>query len=132
MQKVEIDFLVGKTCSSIWVSLEEENNNVIEFKTPEGTLSMRHNHECCETVVVKQIDGDLNDLVDTPILSAYRETKGIDYEYNKSFYVERADLWTFYRLQSAKGPVTISWHGTSNGYYTVEVSTTWNPSTLNP
>jgi len=113
MQNVEINFLVGKTCSSVQVFFDEENN-VIFFNTPEGTLSMRHNQECCETVFVKQIDGDLNDLVDTPILSAYRETKGIGY--NESDYVKKADLWTFYRFQTAKGPVTISWHGTSEDW----------------
>lgn len=130
MQNVEIDFLVGKTCSSVRVAFGVEgDNNVIFFNTPEGTLSMRHFQDCCETVVIKQIDGDLNDLIDTPILSAYRETKG---KGGVEEYGEYADLWTFYRFQTAKGPVTISWHGTSNGYYTVEVSTTWNPSTLNP
>lgn len=130
---VEISHLIGRTCTQVNVTGKNTNvateplrrgdeiDDCITFTTEDGTLSMRHRQDCCETVRIKQIDGDINDLVGTPILNAYRETnpvKDLDYGIGQ---------WTFYRLQTAKGPVVISWYGESNGYYSVEVDLIWIP-----
>lgn len=70
------------------------------------------------------IAGDLNDLIGTPLLLADEITneqnvnpEGVKIpEYQESF------TWTFYKLATIKGSVTLSWYGSSNGYYNESVS----------
>ena len=129
---VEISHLIGRTCTQVKVIGNNTNvatdrrgaeiDDCIIFTTEDGTLSMRHQPDCCEAVEIKQIDGDINDLVGTPILNAYCETnpvKDLNYGIGK---------WTFYRLQTSKGPVVISWYGESNGYYSIGVDLIWIPN----
>jgi hypothetical protein len=133
---VEISHLIGRTCTQVKVIGNNTNvatepfrrgdeiDDCIIFTTEDGTLSMRHQQTCCEAVKIKQIDGDINDLVGTPILNAYCEIN--------AWRAEEIDngkgQWTFYRLQTAKGPVVISWYGESNGYYSVKVDLIWIPN----
>ena len=68
---------------------------------------------CDQAVWLKQIDGDLSDLIGNPILKAERvfESNG------------RENLtWNFYKLATTKGSVTITFFGQSNGYYSEEAS----------
>ena len=112
--------LVGKVFTKIHVSDDE-----IDFFCKDGEhFKMLHFNDCCESVYVEDICGDLLDLLETPIVKAEEATsdqnpsdaKPETIEYQKSF------TWTFYKLDTAKGGVTIRWYGESNGYYSESVS----------
>lgn len=110
MTDVTIDEFLGKTFSEI----ERVGNKKILFISGMDKYSMYHYQDCCEIVEIKDIVGDLQDLVGNPILRAEKRTKEGKPDYG-------TETWTFYELATIKGSVTISWHGESNGYYSEDV-----------
>ena len=111
---MEFKDLVGMTLSAV-----KESNDEIIFTAEDGRkFRMFHYQDCCESVYIESIVGDLGDLVGTPILVAEEATsdKNPLAEYEMSF------TWTFYKLATVKGWVDIRWYGSSNGYYSESVS----------
>lgn len=126
LEEIEFSDLIGKTIIKINNSpdrIEFICNNDGIFKNVGTSYILYHVQDCCETVVVDDINGDLNDLIGTPILQAEERTNNKEHpegyeadEYEESF------TWTFYHLATIKGYVTIRWYGSSNGYYSESVS----------
>ena len=112
--------LVGKTMTSVRNVDDEE----IVFTTDTGnTYKLYHSQDCCESVRVESITGDLDDLIGVPILSAEEACNNDDpegYKHEGSYRAE-SQTWTFYKLRTIKGSVDIRWYGESNGYYSESV-----------
>ena len=119
MSDVPFSTLLGKTL----VSVENLKNEELQFTTDNGeTYRLYHYQDCCETVTIEDIDGDLQNLVGSPIVQAEevvsenQNPEGVPIpEYQDSY------TWTFYKLATVKGYVTIRWYGESNGYYSESV-----------
>ena len=92
-----------------------EDKTEIKFYCNHDIYLMRHDQECSEMVTIEEIIGDLNDLIDTPILYVSEEGKRSSNP-PKDPYVG-SETWTFYTIRTIKGTVTIRWYGESNGYY---------------
>ena len=96
----------------------ERESDVLLFVGAGDTPSFKFYHEqdCCESVSIEDIVGDLNDLVGVPLLEAREDSQdgsnGNDYE---------SATWTFYNFRTIKGSVTVRWLGVSNGYYSESV-----------
>lgn len=114
----EVSKLLGKTLKDI-----KENKDQIEFITDtKDRYLMYHEQECCEAVYIEDICGDLNDLLNSEILEAegISDTMEIPCSEEEYRYYESV-TWTFYKIGTRKGSVTIRWCGTSNGYYSESV-----------
>lgn len=111
--------LLGKTLTSIEIAADKSE---IAFKAADGSeYLMYHLQDCCESVLVEDIAGKIADLLDSPILQAEEATSnknpsGIQPESQAASFT-----WTFYKLATIKGSVTIRWYDESNGYYSESV-----------
>lgn len=109
---IGIQSLLGKTLKNI---VEDSYNDILTFECEDGTsYRMFHSQNCCESVSIEDINGDLDDLIGSPITIAYESNSNNEDHYGR-------EEWTFYHLATVKGSVVIRWHGTSNGYYSVSV-----------
>ncbi len=113
---VNIAILVGKTI----IEITKTDDEIVFLDNQGFKYKMYHQQDCCESVSIDDICGDLNDLIGTKIVKASEDTSnsnptGIEKNYQESF------TWTFYNLATTKGHVTIRWYGSSNGYYSERV-----------
>lgn len=105
--------LEGHTFVSVETRRSYEDDELVWLRDDGKAFKFFHRQDCCESVNIDDICGDLNDLVGTPILSA-EETENTVNE-------EGEEQWTFYRFVTNRGTVVVKWHGTSNGYYSMGV-----------
>lgn len=113
----DISMLIGRTISTI-----HEDGSKIEIECDDGErFRFIHDQDCCESVYIESIEGDLQSLVGNQILVA--EERSCDWkalsDYDDSY------TWTFYVMATIKGHVDIRWYGTSNGYYSESVDFEW-------
>src|ERR1035437_4618441 len=100
--KVAFSVLLGETLTSC----ERSGDDSVSFETADGLkFLMDHDQDCCESVYIESIVGDLADLIGSPILMAEESvcTNNGD------------DEWTFYKLATIKGFVDIRWCGSTDG-----------------
>ena len=114
-----VNELVGKTITEI-IGAEEGNEEII-FKCSDGTVyKMYHEQDCCESVTIEDVCGDISCLLDTPITMA--EDVSNENEDPVPQYTYDSFTWTWYKFATLKGYVTIRWFGESNGYYSESVN----------
>ena len=104
---MDISILKGKILKGI----ERVEDRELIFDCTDGTkYRMFHEQDCCESVTIDDINGNLEDLINETIIMAEESS-------NEGSTKISTFTWTFYRLATVKGYVNIKWYGESNGYY---------------
>ena len=108
--------LLGKTLTQV----TQVGDYEIRFVTNAGeTYKMYHEQDCCESVEIEDIVGELQDLVGSEILVAEEVTGAAPESFRERDH--ESYTWTFYKFATRKGYVDIRWFGSSNGYYSESV-----------
>jgi len=130
----EISDLIDKVLTEV---INEDNNELVFVCNDGKKYKMYHCQDCCENVSIDDINGDLQDLIGSPITLA-EEVSNEDFENSfaakfktvlgtlskkddEGNYEPESYTWTFYKLATIKGYVDIRWFGESNGYYSERV-----------
>ena len=121
---MDVSELVGRTMKRVDMKrAEQREDDEIVFETVDGRcFKLYHDHDCCESVTIEDVCGNLEDLVGLPLAMAEESTSD-ERPKDKEPPRQRpeSETWTFYRFATAKGYVTIRWWGRSNGYYSEAV-----------
>jgi hypothetical protein len=123
---MNVNELIGKTLNKI----ERETHRLIFYCEDGSKFLMFHKQDCCESVAIDDINGDLEDLIGVPILKAEEVS---NYEPKRLEVIEKSNLkescddsyashtWTFYKFATINGYVDVKWFGHSNGCYSEKV-----------
>ena len=101
------------------VQIEDER---LAFLSADGTgFLFHHKQDCCESVGIESVVGDLADLSGAAILLAEEVSADGMPAQHPSDAEYGSFTWTFYKFATRKGYVDVRWYGTSNGYYSERV-----------
>lgn len=115
MIAVGVEVLKGLTLQSV-TGCEVGSYEVAFISVDGRKFSMCHYQECCEDVSIEDVVGDVDDIIGNEIL--YAEERKSDTE-----LIEYGnEQWTFYNIATIKGAIDLRWYGTSNGFYSTDVS----------
>ncbi len=116
--RCELNVLKGKVLTEIGGGKYADE---LSFLTNDGqSYRMYHRQDCCESVLLEDICGELEWLIGEPILIA-EERCSNDPPDGQEESRDVSETWTFYELATIKGSVTLRWYGASNGYYSESV-----------
>lgn len=104
----------------IFKSVAVNDDGDLVFATEAQQFRLTHHQYCCESVYIKDIVGDLQDLVGSPLLLSEKVSNKEDP--GRLPDSDEAYQWTFYKFATIKGYVDVSWYGSSNGYYSTGVT----------
>ena len=108
----EIKDMVGKTFTRVYGGV---GDGEMVFENDTERYVFTHDQDCCESVDINDVVGDLQDLVGEPLLMAEEVSGETPVDFNEAEY--ESVTWTFYKFATRRGYVDVRWLGESNGYY---------------
>jgi hypothetical protein len=123
--------ILTQACDQLIISIEglKKGSALLKIGLFGGELTLEHRQDCCESVMIEDFEGDIEDLVGHRLVSAEevvngdgKRHKGKEPDYGES------TTWTFYRLRTTGGDLWVRWLGESNGYYSERVYVNWKPN----
>ena len=129
LESIPFEALLGHTITHVEM---DENRDEIYFTLapgdgiPDGIrLKQFHYQDCCESVCIEDVAGEWEDIIGSPLAMAEEVTDTTNpksHSIDDYTWADESSTWTFYKLGTVKGYVTIRWYGTSNGWYSESVS----------
>ena len=107
--------MIGKVFTSV-----TETGDTMVFENATERYVFFHGQDCCESVGINDVVGDLSDLVGEPLLIADEVSGETPVDFNERDH--ESVTWTFYKFATRKGYVDVRWLGESNGYYSESVN----------
>ena len=101
--------MVGKKVLGIYY--DEENFQIL---TDDCVYAFYHQQDCCESVLLTQVDGISDKIIGSRIVIAEVVTDEKDTEYGHI-------TWTFYKIGTNKRMIDFRWQGESDGGYSETV-----------
>ena len=99
-----------------------KDDDEIKLTLSDGRVfSLYHSQDCCESVTIEDVTGEWDVLYGLPLTVAEEVIHQNENPPGVPRNGEDSFTWTFYRLGTARGLVTIRWYGESNGYYSESV-----------
>ena len=98
--------------------INREDESITFYLDNAKSIRMYHSQDCCESVYIEDINGDLDSLLFKPILQADEK---ISTNEDSDSSTDESFTWTFYTLANISSVVDIRWYGSSNGYYSERV-----------
>lgn len=114
-----IELLKGKTITSI--DIDRENDEVILTIENGNKYKLYHDQNCCESVVINKICGDISKVINSPLINVKYKVLDNDPKWYKTDY-DDSHTWTSFLFETENGGLEIIWLGESNGYYGEGVS----------
>jgi hypothetical protein len=118
--------LIGKRAISVTQSPPGDPDEVNLVFSDGSRCKLFHEKDCCESVDIVDVVGELSDLVDSMLVMAEVVTQDGAAVTRENGVPDYGSTWSYYKFATIKGSVTISWRGESNGYYsekaTVEIT----------
>lgn len=130
---VPLSEIVGKTCIKIdKADGNEWSEHFFRFEFDDGSIyELVHHQNCCESVSLEDMEGDIEWLIGNPILVAEApssdDDRGSKVEtYTRpdgtvSSWTDESYTWTYYKFATIRGNVDMRFYGSSNGYYSEDV-----------
>jgi hypothetical protein len=113
-------------CETITSITGKVGDELMTFKCESGKEArLIYHNDCCAIASIEDICGDLQDLVNVPLLQAEEVSSKDNPEGVKIPEYQDSFTWTFYKLATIHGSVTIRWYGASNGYYSEQATFEW-------
>ena len=101
----DIRDMVGKKVLGIYY--DEEN---FQIRTDDCVYAFYHEQDCCESVLLTQVDGISDKIIGSRIVIAEVVTDEKDTEYGHI-------TWSFYKIGTNKGMIDFRFQGESDGGY---------------
>lgn len=118
-KEIPFETMLGMTVTAI--RGHEIGSETLTFETSEGRRFQLHYYpDCCASCSLNDVAGDFADLIGYPLVQA-EEVSNAGQDPKPSEYAD-SWTWTFYKLATVKGSVTLRWLGESNGYYSESVT----------